>query len=112
MAPTTDRLIFIKINKLYRPMMNDAELYEATRQSWRCSPSRNPAYALALYSGIVREVYTIDAWEKVPMGPDEKYQRWAFRGAVATGAAAARYSWHRVPEWVRKAQNPISYMNC
>ena len=71
--------------------MNAHELYEATRGVWRLSLRRYKAkYAMAVYQGIVKEVYRIDRW--VPAGyseyttriPEElkKRGRWEFEGKV------------------------------
>ena len=55
--------ILITINKLYRSNMTPLELYEATRGIWVVGPRRIRAeYAMAVYQGIVREVYRIDKW--------------------------------------------------
>jgi hypothetical protein len=83
--------ILIRINQLYRSNMNAHELYEATRGVWRLSLRRYKAkYAMAVYQGIVKEVYRIDRW--VPGGyseystriPEEltKRGRWEFEGKV------------------------------
>lgn len=111
MDPTSDRLMFVKINRLYHPTMTDDELYEATRQSWKCNPARNPQFALALYNGIVRAVYTIDSWDRVPRQPGDKWDRWAFRGVRASDVED-RYVWRRAPDKQRRAQYPITYLNC
>jgi hypothetical protein len=62
--------ILIRINQLYRSNMNSQELYEATRGVWKVGLRRYKAkYAMAVYQGIVREVYRIDRW--VPAGFSE-----------------------------------------
>ena len=55
-----DRLVLIRINKLYRPEMTEEELYTATREWWRMSPWHAPDHACAVYGGVVRAVYRID----------------------------------------------------
>lgn len=58
LQPTNDRLLLIKINRLYKPTMSEAEIYEVTRKWWRCNPHRRrPDVALAVYRGIVRAAY-------------------------------------------------------
>ena len=107
--------ILITINKLYRSDMTPLELYEATRGIWVVGPRRNKTeYAMAIYQGIVREVYRIDQW--YPAGT-LKYQtrdtsnfkesgRWEFSGGIA----------HEIrKEYVgfsvgRGGQNPIRYV--
>ena len=67
LQPTTDRLLLIKINRLYKPTMSEEEIYEVTRKWWRCNPHRRrPDVALAVYRGIVRAAYHIEAWEHAP----------------------------------------------
>ncbi len=91
-------------------------LYEATRGIWvvgsRCQQA---AYALAVYQGIVREVYKIEQW--FPAGTltymtrdASKFRptdRWEFKGEVATDIR---------DEYVgflvgKGRQNPIRYAN-
>jgi len=103
-----DRLMFIKINKLYRPDMSSEELYEATRKSWVRAEWRKADLALAVYHGVVRAVYRIDKWERCPE-PDTK--RWAFTGEVASDRIDD-YVWRDVRHIVDKVQNPIYYYNC
>lgn len=110
------KAILITINKLYLSNMMPLELYEATRGIWVVGLRRNKAeYVMAVYQGIVREVYCIDKW--YPGGTLE-YQtrdssdfrnsgRWEFSGDVA----------HEVrDEYVdfsvgKGGQNPIRYVN-
>ena len=58
-----DPVLLIRVNKLYRHNMTPLELQEATRGIWRVGPRRSGAkYALALFEGVVREVYEIQDW--------------------------------------------------
>lgn len=110
------KAILITINKLYRSNMTPLELYEATRGIWVVGPRRNKAeYAMAVYQGIVREVYRIDQW--YPSGTLE-YQtrdssdfrnrgRWEFSGSVA-GEIRDEYVGFSVG---KGGQNPIRYVN-
>ena len=112
----THKAILITINKLYRSNMTSLELYEATRGIWVIGPRRNKAeYAMAVYQGIVREVYRIDQW--YPSGTLE-YQtrdssdfgnrgRWEFSGRIADGIRD-EYVGFSVG---KGGQNPIRYMN-
>jgi hypothetical protein len=56
--------MLFRISRTYRPGMSDAELYEATRGIWVVPGPRrdNAKYAMAVYQGVVREVYRIDGW--------------------------------------------------
>ncbi|HUX85796.1 MAG TPA: hypothetical protein VMW65_02240, partial [Chloroflexota bacterium] len=107
-----ERLILIKINRLYRPDMTDNELYEATRKWWKCAPHRHePRLALAVYLGVVRAVYRVRGWEKSPNEDGKGPPRYAFHGTHA-GDVAAAYEWHNVANLVGQTQNPIKYVNC
>jgi uncharacterized protein len=73
--------------------MTAEELYEATRGIWKVGkPREKTEYAMAVYQGIVREVYKIHQW--LP-GGTQQYKtrdsaefkvagRWEFEGEVAT----------------------------
>lgn len=115
-----DKAILITINKLYRSNMTSQELYEATRGIWVIGPRRDRAeYAMAVYQGIVREVYHIDKkWD--PSGTNE-YQtrdssdfkdcippRWEFVGTVAEDNIRNKYIGISVG---KGGQNPIRYVN-
>lgn len=62
----TDPVLLVRINQLYRPNMSSQALYEATRGIWKVGGSRRTRvkYALAVFEGIVREVFTVDAWQR------------------------------------------------
>jgi len=87
------KAILLTINSLYRSDMSKEELYETTRGIWKVGETnRNKVeYALALYQGIVLEVYRIKQW--YPAGT-LKYKtrdssefknsgRWEFSGSIA-----------------------------
>jgi len=112
--------ILITINKLYRSNMTPQELYEATRGIWVIGPRRERAeYAMAVYQGIVREVYRINKWhpsgtlpyktrdsEDVP--EDCIPPRWEFDGTVADDNIRNKYISISVG---KGGQNPIRYVN-
>jgi hypothetical protein len=112
------RAILITINKMYRSDMTSDELYEATRGVWVVGPRReNAQYAMAVYQGIVREVYRISKW--YPAGTLEyKYRdqqemkdnkgRWEFEGEIAYDIRD-QYVNYSVG---KGGQNPIRYVNC
>lgn len=111
------KAILITINKLYRSNMSPLELYEATRGTWVVGPRREKAeYAMAVYQGIVREVYKIEKWypagtlkyETRPEFPQQdKQNRWEFSGIVATDIRDL-YVGFSVG---KGGQNPIRYVN-
>ena len=103
------RVMLVKINRLWRPGMTEAELYEVTRQWWRLSPDRKPTYAFAVLHGIVRAVYRIDhrRWKADGSTPP----RWRFTGK-SDPELTALYEWRDVSAQQGKTQNPIRYVNC
>lgn len=116
-----DPALLIRINRLYRHGMTASELYEATRGVWKLGERRNGArYALAVFEGVVREVYTIEAW--YPGGtltystrsaadvdaPD----RWEFEGRVAPKTVRSRYLDRSVAKHFKPGQqSPVVYVN-
>ena len=115
-VPVRHKAILITINKRYRSNMIPLELYEATRGVWKVAPRRAKAeYAMAVFQGIVREVYCIKWW--YPAGT-LKYQtimetdvkvpdRWEFEGEIAYNIR---------DEYVdfsvgKGSRNPIRYKN-
>lgn len=74
--------LLVRINQLFRYGMTAIELYDATRGWWRVGPNRDQVnLALAVYDGVVQEVYQVEAW--LPAGstfstrPDEpRPDRW------------------------------------
>lgn len=121
-ATVSDPVILIRINKLYRHGMPALDLYEATRGVWRVGVRRNGArYALAVFEGVVREVYEIGHWSP---GGSTPYvtrnrasvvapERWEFTGTVAPHEVRDRYRLHSVELYLARAsQYPIAYVNC
>ena len=117
-ADIRHRVVLVTINRLYRSNMSPQELYEATRGVWRVSRDRvdGAELALAVYQGIVREVYRINNWHPAgtleyqyrddPYKPSHK-NRWEFDGEVAKDVR---------DEYVGKSvgaggQNPVRYIN-
>lgn len=114
--------ILIRINKLYRYGMSDAELYDATRSAWKVGHRRRERaeFAFAVFEGVVREVYSIAHW--LPAGSTfkvrskdraaEREGRWEFVGVIAESAVRDRYINRYVGHFFSQgAQNPISYVN-
>jgi hypothetical protein len=105
----TEPCMLVLINRLYRRVMTDAELYDATRGDWVVGGSRREKakYAFSVSNGIVREVYQIGSWEQIP----EKHGRWRFTGAPAP--EMSDHKGHSVRHYTAKgARNPIKYLNC
>ena len=109
--------ILITINRLYRSDMSPLELYEATRGRWVVGPRREKAeLALAVYKGVVREVYRIQEWHpagtlayqtRSDLRSEDIGHRWEFEGEVAVDVRD-----EYVDRSVGKGgQNPIRYVN-
>lgn len=110
------KALLITINRLYRSNMSNKELYEATRGTWKLSSRREHAvYAMAVYQGIVREVYLIESWHPAGTLPYETRDtkgfkesgRWEFSGIIATDLRD-KYIGHSVG---MGGQNPVRYKN-
>lgn len=112
-----ERAILFRISKTYRSDMTAEELYEATRGFWRIGEKRNHAeLALAVYQGVIREVYRIRRWLPAGTLPYKSREaaeyrgsgRWEFEGEVASDVRS---------RYVGKAatagfgQNPVCYVN-
>lgn len=115
----TERALLIRINKQYREGMPAEALYDSTRGVWRVGPNRERAqYAMAVYGGVVREVYAIETWlpaEKAfPDDPNMHARgRWAFTGRVAEPAVRGKYLGRSVAHYFKPGNaNPILYVNC
>lgn len=115
----THPVILVRINQLFHPEMSELELYEATRGIWKLSDRReNARYALAVYEGVVREVYEILRWHqsgttRYRTRTDVKsHDRWEFTGKIAPDRIRNRYLNRDVSGYFGKAsQNPITYIN-
>jgi len=120
-AKIKEAVILFRINKLYRSNMNAQELYEVTRGFWKLSHRRYKAkYAIAVYQGIIREVYRIDRW--VPAGYSTYKTRilkglkiggrWEFEGEVVK-QMSKRYAGKSVRKYLGKGiQTPFRFVGC
>lgn len=115
-----DPSILIRINQRYRPRMSPRELYEVTRGVWAIGRRRETAqFAMAVYHGVVQEVYRIHNWH--PAGTTSyKYRsradvraagRWEFTGKVAEDKVRRHYVGGSVEHLLPSgSQNPIRYV--
>lgn len=110
------KAILITINRLYRSNMTDEELYETTRGIWRVAQQKDKVeFALALYQGIVLEVYRIHRWHRAgtleyktrDSSDFENSGRWEFEGSIAEDIRN-EYVGFSVG---KGGQNPIRYKN-
>jgi len=113
--------LLIRINRLYRHSMNEHELYEATRGTWKLGPRRNGArYAFAVFEGVVREVYEIKEWHPAATTPYTtrdattlSRDRWEFTGQVADAQIRDEYVGRSVVAYFSQGQqSPTSYVKC
>jgi|SRR6185437_16414822 len=92
--------LLIRLTRLYRPSLSDAELYDVTRGVWKLGERRKLAcYAMAINGGEVKEVYEIDGWHRAGstpytrqrIDPQQFPDRWEFTGQRATDAIRDKY---------------------
>ena len=120
-ANIVDPVLLIRVPKAFRPGMSDVDLYEATRGVWKIGPRRdNARYALAVFEGIVQEVFEISYWQPALTTPyatrkvDAKlaFGRWEFVGKRAPDIVRQRYLRTSVAHHFKKGnRNPIAYVN-
>lgn len=117
-TPVTERhkALLITVNQRYRSGMSSQSLYEATRGIWKVGERRKGVdYAIAVYQGVVREVYRVEKWY---LAGTLEYTtrdssgflgsgRWEFSGAVADDIREECVG-HTIGEG---GQNPIRYAN-
>lgn len=117
----TDPIILINIKRGFRYGLKPIELYDQTRSSWKVGSKRERAqYALAVYQGVVREVYEIATWvpARSTMSSFERAgepdpRRWEFVGQIAPEKIRSKYKDRSVAHCQKPgAQNPIMYINC
>ncbi len=101
--------------------MTPLELYEATRGTWKLGERRKGArYAFAVFEGVVREVYEIEAWHHAGSTPYAtrdaaklKLDRWEFTGRPADESIRSEYVGGSVAAYFRRGQQmPTLYVNC
>ena len=113
-------VMLIRINQLYHFDMSPQELYDATRSAWRLGSQRaNIKLAMAVYQGVIREVYQITGW--FPAGSTfnsrssgrrkRRSGRTEFVGVVAEDSSRRRYLGKYVGDrFPRGDQNPVRYV--
>lgn len=118
-------ILLIRINRLYRHGMGAEELYETTRGVWKIGAKRNLVrHVLALYEGVVKEVYEVKRWEPAnwrvyrfraeELKAREKQDagRWQFEGLVAQEPIRGKYLGKDFSKYLAKGcQNPIQYVD-
>lgn len=117
----TEPTLLIRISRQYREGMSEQELYEATRGVWKIGERRNGVQlAFAVFEGVVREVYEVEAWHPAGTTPystrpveDVKVPgRWEFTGRRASEDLRERYVGRSVASYLTPgSQNPVTYVN-
>jgi len=128
----TDNVMMININKRYRYDMTPFELYESTRGYWRVNREKaeNIDFVLAVYRGIVLEVYQVADWydamttlmdsraDEIVIDKDadsnegeHDTRRSEFVGRIAPEAIRKKYVYRSVEGFYENGQrNPIRYI--
>ena len=104
------KAVCFKINRAWRRNMSALDLYEMTRGNWRLSlaRARNAEFGIGLTDGVIRSIYKIHSWEKVP---ERSPQRFRFVGYEVEemnryiGYSLASHPNHGV-------RGPLFYVNC
>lgn len=121
MDDITDNIILIKVTQKYQNNMTSHELYEITRAYWKVSieQAQKAKYALAIYDGMVLEVYEIAQWfpalstimAQREENPKDVEGRSEFVGKIAAEEIRRKYKDKSVSTlFARGAQNPIRYI--
>lgn len=94
-------LAIIKIKNSYKPSLSALELYDITRGCWkrRLESVQVAEYVLAVFSGIVKEVYKVNRWvpayelnrETIPFDAEAEKGRIGFFGEVADSSVREWY---------------------
>lgn len=115
--------LLIRINRLYRYGMEEEELYEMTRGTWKLGRKRERArFALSVFHGVVRAVFEINTWHpgrttpyriRVFENPIPNPGRWEFLGKPAEDSIRVQYVGRSVRQYFTQGlQSPVVYVNC
>lgn len=113
-------VILISVARQFRHDMSEDELYDSTRGVWRVGRRRERAeYAFAVYKGVVREVYRINAWHPAnstpyATGSSESRDipgRWEFTGQRAEESVRSQYVGKSVKSYLPQNQWSAIYVN-
>jgi hypothetical protein len=109
MPPVVERILFVKINRAYRPTDGPADIYEHTRGHWKVSARGRETvpYAAGVAFGVIRGVYRIGSW--FPSEVPGDVARWGFHGEPADELAHIVGTSVRHLFKVDGQQNPVAY---
>jgi len=106
----TDSVLLININRLYKPKMTPAQIYEVTHGHWKLNRNRLEKYKIVcgVYRGIIREVFTAHSWHLSKLIKGRSY----FDGEVASRGIRDKYIFKSVAKyWPLGSQYPIKYVD-
>lgn len=107
--------VLIRINRSFEYEGSADQLYEATRGVWVIGPRRAMVkFAMAVYAGVIREVYEIESWHPAGSTPyktrdqnalaNNKTNRWEFVGKPADEQLRKQYIGGSVANGFRPGQ--------
>lgn len=109
-ADFNEPVILININRLYKPKMTSAEIYEVTHGHWKMNQGRLSRYKIVcgVYRGIIREVFIANEWHSSKQIKGRSY----FDGEVAPKEIRDKYLYKSVAKfWPLGSQYPIKYVD-
>ncbi|MGI9297639.1 MAG: hypothetical protein ACR2QC_07055 [Gammaproteobacteria bacterium] len=119
-AAIAHKVILFRLNRYFRLGMNDEKVYEGTRGVWAIDQARakNAQYALGVFDGVVRGVYSVDEWHEAGT---TKYRfraesemnhpgRWEFTGRTAPPEILERYLGKSVRKYMA-GRGAFEYVN-
>ncbi|HEX6943536.1 MAG TPA: hypothetical protein VF128_11455, partial [Gemmatimonadaceae bacterium] len=118
-----DRIVLIRIARLFRSTMSAEELYEATRKWWRVGGPRRqvgspraPEWAFAVHDSLVRAVFRIEKWlpaNATDVEQDHKRRgRWCFVGHQDVEMEKLYVPTSVKEQMSRSSQSPLLFLNC
>lgn len=101
-------VMLVQNSRAFRRGIDDRQLYEISRGWWKSRVPQRPAqWAFAVFDGVVRAVYRIDAWEPARAG-----NHWGFRGE-RDSELERQYLLRDVSAYLPEVmQDPVEYVNC
>lgn len=103
-----EKVVLIRVSRLYRDGMGMAELLKITQAKWRASLDVISTYkiAMAVAGGTIKGVFKVDKWRKVEDGSN----RVEFLGNVAEDEKLSSFRDKRINSmFPRGSANPIRY---
>lgn len=119
-AKIVEPVLLIRINQAFYYGITEQELYDATRARWKLGLRREKAtYAMAVYEGIIQEVYTIAGWfpggttyNCVNINSSVDTSRWEFVGKIADETIRKKYLNKSVAYYFKQGNaSPVIYVN-